>query len=375
MLLETLFTSARRASISLRSLRRSSSRIISFSISIFTRFFSAPACTMSLFSRMNFMSSIFILYMKVVIITKEPHPSPLLVKERVPKAGEVNFMKIKKLSNDKFPKALLEIPQPPQNLWIIGELPKEENLIYLSVVGSRKFTSYGREACEKIIAGLKGYPIVIVSGFAMGIDTIAHKKAMQIGLKTIVFPGSGLSASAMYPKTNVRLINEIVENGGCLISEYEPDFKATQWGFPMRNRLVAGLSKAALIVEAQEKSGTLITARMALDYNKEVLAVPGNINSEYSKGTNRLIRQGATPITSSEDILEALGFKIDEQTKQKTLFDDALPAERDILQLLTEPQERDELIRRMKMPTGAANAVLSIMEIKCLIREDLSEIR
>ena len=119
---------------------------------------------------------------------------------------------IKKLPKEQFPPQLLEIPQPPEDLWIMGELPKEE-LIYLCVVGSRKFTSYGKEACEKIIAGLKGYPIAIVSGFAMGIDTIAHKKAMQVGLKTLVFPGSGLSNEAMYPKTNVRLIREVLESG------------------------------------------------------------------------------------------------------------------------------------------------------------------
>src|SRR3989338_1703495 len=161
-------------------------------------------------------------------------------------------MQIKKLPKNKFPKALLEIPQPPENLWIIGDLPSQ-NLIHLCIVGSRKFTSYGREACEKIITGLKGYPIVIVSGFAMGIDTIAHKKAMQIGLKTIVFPGSGLSNEAIYPKTNVRLINEVVERGGCLISEFEPDFKATTWSFPMRNRLMAGISKSVLIIKADER--------------------------------------------------------------------------------------------------------------------------
>ena len=143
----------------------------------------------------------------------------------------------------------------------------------------------------------------------------------------------------------------------------------------MRNRLVAGISKAALIIEAQEKSGTLITARMALDYNKEVLAVPGPINSEYSKGTNKLIRQGATPITCSEDILEALGFKIDNESKQQNLFDDARPEEKAVLKLLTEPMERDELIREMKTSTGIANALLSVMEIKGLIKEELGEIR
>src|SRR3989344_3756135 len=174
-------------------------------------------------------------------------------------------MEIQKLPKEKFPKALLEIPQPPKDLWIIGELPPE-NLIYLCVVGSRKFTSYGREACEKIIAGLKDYPIVIVSGLAMGIDAISHRKAVSVGLKTIVFPGSGLSPEAMYPKTNAKLAEEIFENGGCLISEFEPDFKAKLWSFAKRNRLMAGISKATLIIEAEEKSGTLITARLTTEY-------------------------------------------------------------------------------------------------------------
>ena len=143
----------------------------------------------------------------------------------------------------------------------------------------------------------------------------------------------------------------------------------------MRNRLVAGISKAALIIEAQEKSGTLITARMALDYNKEVLAVPGPINSDFSKGTNRLIREGATPITSSDEILEALGFKIDKESKQQSLFEDARPEEKLVLKLLTEPTERDVLIRKMKLSTSEANALLSVMEIKGLIKEELGEIR
>jgi DNA processing protein len=284
-------------------------------------------------------------------------------------------MEIKKLPKNKFPKALLEIPQPPENLWIIGELPKEE-LIYLCVVGSRKFTSYGKEACEKIIAGLKGYPIVIVSGFAMGIDTIAHKKAMQVGLKTMVFPGSGLSAEAMYPKTNVRLMNEIVENGGCLVSEFEPDFKATQWSFPMRNRLMAGISKAVLIIEGEERSGTLITARLTVEYNRDLLAVPGSIFSPNSKGTNKLIKSGATPITCSEDVLEALGFEIPkDEEKQAKLFLDLSPEEKKVVELLREPSPRDDLIRAMKIPTPTANALLSVMEIKGLIKEELGEIR
>jgi translation initiation factor 2B subunit (eIF-2B alpha/beta/delta family) len=123
-------------------------------------------------------------------------------------------MEIKKLSKNKFPDPLLEIPQPPENLWIIGELPEEE-LVYLSVVGSRKFTSYGKEVCEKLITGLKGYPVAIVSGFAMGIDTIAHKTAMKVGLTTLVFPGSGLSREAIFPKANANLMQEVLDAGGC----------------------------------------------------------------------------------------------------------------------------------------------------------------
>lgn len=285
-------------------------------------------------------------------------------------------MKIQKLPKEKFPRALLEIPQPPKDLWIIGELPKEQNLIYLCIVGSRKFTSYGREACEKIIAGLKGYPIVIVSGFAMGIDTIAHKKAMQVGLKTIVFPGSGLSDEVIYPKTNLRLMEEIVESGGCLISEFEPEFVATQWGFPMRNRLMAGISKAVLVIEAEEKSGTLITARLTTEYNRDLLAVPGSIFSSNSKGTNRLLRQGATPVTNSEEVLEALGFEIEkDESKQQKLFADLSPEEKIIVDILREPVSRDDLIRAVNMPTPTVNAILSVMEIKGIIREELGEIR
>jgi len=284
-------------------------------------------------------------------------------------------VEIKKLAKNKFPKALLEIPQPPADLWIIGELPTE-NLIYLCVVGSRKFTSYGREACEKIIAGLKGYPIAVVSGFAMGIDTIAHKKAMQVGLKTLVFPGSGLSAEAMYPKTNVRLMEEIVGNGGCLISEFEPTFKATQWSFPMRNRLMAGISKATLIIEAEERSGTLITARLTTEYNRDLLVVPGSIFSPNSKGTNKLLHQGATPVTCAEDVLEALGFeKPKDEEKQAKLFLDLSPEEKKVVDLLREPMGRDDLIRAMKFPTPTANAILSVMEIKELIKEEMGEIK
>ena len=286
-------------------------------------------------------------------------------------------MEIKKLPKEKWPKQLLEIPQIPRQLYIIGDLPNEkEKLIYLCIVGSRRHTSYGKEICEKIIEGLRGYPIVIVSGFAIGIDAIAQKKAMNVGLKTIVFPGSGLSANAMYPKTNIILMNEVVKKGGCLISEFEPYFKATLWSFPMRNRLMAGISKAVLVIEAEEKSGTLITARLTTEYNRDLLAVPGSVFSPNSKGTNKLIRQGATPVTCAEDVLEALGFEIEKnENKQASLFEDLSDEEKNVVNILREPISRDDLIRLLKMPTSEANSLLSVMEIKGIIKEELGELR
>ena len=281
---------------------------------------------------------------------------------------------LKILEGKNIPADLLRIPQPPKKLYLAGKLP-EKNIVCLAVVGSRKATTYGKDVVKKLISGLKGYPIAIVSGLAVGIDAMSHEAALAAGLVAVAFPGSGISEQAFFPPSSLKLAERIINSGGCILSEFEPDLKAAYYTFPMRNRLVAGISKAALIIEAQEKSGTLITARMALDYNKEVLVVPGPISSDFSKGTNRLIRQGATPITSSDDILEALGFKIDEESKQQNLFEDARPEEKTILKILTEPLERDELIRKMKMPTGEANTLLSIMEIKGLIKEEMGEIR
>ena len=281
---------------------------------------------------------------------------------------------LKILEGKSIPAELLEIPQPPKKLYIAGKLPPK-GTVCLAVVGSRRATTYGKDVVKKLISGLKGYPIAIVSGLAVGIDALSHEAALSVGLFAVAFPGSGISEEAFFPQTSLKLAEKIISSGGCVLSEFEPNLKAAYYTFPMRNRLVAGLSKAALIIEAQEKSGTLITARMALDYNKEVLAVPGSISSDFSKGTNNLIKQGATPITSSNDILEALGFKIDQESKQKSLFEDARPEEKSVLKLLKEPTERDDLIRKMKLPTSEANALLSIMEIKGLIKEEMGEIR
>lgn len=282
---------------------------------------------------------------------------------------------IYQLKDNQIPQPLKEIPQPPKTLFIRGKLPPLES-IYLAVVGSRKHTSYGKEMCERLIKGLKGYPIVIVSGLAFGIDSIAHKIALENNLKTIAFPGSGLDDSVIYPRTNVNLAKEIIHSEGCLISEMKPTEKATLYSFPQRNRLMAGISKAVLIIEAEEKSGTLITARMALDYNRDVLVVPGSALSSNSKGTNKLIRQGATPITTSEELLESLGFDIEKEIQtEEEKYASCGDEEIKIIELLHEPKERDILIRESKMDIAKANALLSIMEIKGLIKEELGELR
>ncbi len=282
---------------------------------------------------------------------------------------------IYKLKLEQYPEGLLEIPQVPKVLYIRGKLPSSDN-IYLAVVGSRKYTSYGKDICDKLISGLKGYPIVIVSGLALGIDSIAHRSALGVGLTTIAFPGSGLDNSVIYPRTNIRLAQEIIDKGGCLISEMKPDEKATLYSFPQRNRLMAGISKAVLIIEAEEKSGTLITARMALDYNREIYAVPGSVFSSNSKGTNKLIHQGATPITNSEELLDALGFQIEKgEISDEEKYTDCGKDEMIIIELLREPMERNDIIRESGLPIGQANALLSIMELKGLIKEELGEIR
>lgn len=282
---------------------------------------------------------------------------------------------IRKLDLDELPKQIFEIPHPPSKLYIKGVLPPKEAM-YLTIIGSRKYTTYGKDICEKLIRGLKGYPIIIVSGLALGMDGIVHKTAIEYGLTTVAFPGSGLDNSVLHPRTNLKLSEEIIKSGGCIISEMEPKQKATLYSFPQRNRLMAGISKAVLIIEAEEKSGTLITARMATDYNRDVLAVPGSILSQNSYGTNWLIRQGATPITKSEDILEALGFDIKIENKDdESKYNDCGQDEKKILALLREPKERDELIRESGLDISTFNSLISIMEIKELIKEEFGEIR
>ncbi len=285
------------------------------------------------------------------------------------------MQKIWILKPKDFPPLLREISDPPKKLYVVGTLPDFKENKFLAVVGARKYTSYGKEACEKLISGLRGYPIVIVSGLALGIDSIAHRAALDAGLKTIAVPGSGLSEKVLYPSSHRELARRIVESGGALLSEFEPDFRPTAYSFPQRNRIMAGMTHATLVVEAERKSGTLITSKFATQYNRDVLTIPGSIFSKNSEGPHMLLRLGATPISTSEELLEALGFEQDDKPSTQELFADASPEEQIILNFLSEPMTRDELIRKCGKSTSEINAILSFMEIKGMIQESLGEVR
>ena len=282
---------------------------------------------------------------------------------------------LKLLTPREYPPLLREIPGAPKQLYLRGELPPHDHL-WLAVVGSRAVSSYGRQVVEHLIEGLRGYPIVIVSGLAYGVDGEAHKAALKAGLTTVAVPGSGLDWNILYPRAHVGLAKEILKAGGALLSEEEPCMKATDYTFPKRNRIMAGLCRATLIVEAREKSGSLITARLAADYNREVLVGPGSIFSAERRGSHQFLRLGATAITSPEDILVALGIaKREGALSLNELRDDLSPDELRVFEIIHSPLSRDELIAELELPITDANVLLSTMEIKGLIVEELGVVR
>src|SRR3989338_3467852 len=286
---------------------------------------------------------------------------------------------LKLLSPSDFPPLLRQIPDAPKKLYVRGELPSTERA-WLCVVGSRAITNYGRQVCRHLIEGLRGYPIVIVSGLAYGVDAEAHKAALEAGLPAVAVPGSGLDWDVLYPRANVNLAKEILKaglpgEGGALLSEFEPDTKAADWTFPKRNRIMAGLCNATLIIEARELSGTLITARLTVEYNRELLVVPGSIFIDESKGTHQFLRLGATAITSADDILVALGIAKREGENLTSLRADLSTEELRVIEIIRAPIPREELVQALELPITEANVLLSTMEIKGLITEELGLVR
>jgi DNA processing protein len=275
---------------------------------------------------------------------------------------------IRKLTPREFPPLLAEIPQPPEQLWLEGKLlPSECTLI--AIVGSRKYTTYGKQVVEHLIAGLAGYPIGIVSGLALGIDSLAHNAALEHNLYTMAVPGSGLDNAVLYPPSHKRLARRIVEAGGGLLSEFAPDMPAARWTFTQRNRIMAGMCQATVLIEAAPASGTLITARMAVDYNRELLVVPGSIFSPTSIGTHQFLKLGATPVTEAADILTALGIERRATTETQSR-PHLSPLEALILSHLVNPTDRDTLFRFLNLPANEAGVLLMQMEMQGYITTD-----
>jgi len=275
-------------------------------------------------------------------------------------------MQINHINANEFEKhnlgSLLETPYPPEELWYQGNLPSPD-LKLLAVVGSRKYTTYGQQVIKHLLTGLTGYPVGIISGLALGIDRLAHEAAMENNLYTLAVPGSGLAESVLYPASHKSLARSILEKGGGMLSELAPQTPAASWTFPKRNRIMAGISQATLLIEAGEKSGTLITARLAVDYNRELLAVPGSIFSKNTYGTHQFLKLGATMVTDASDILDALNIKLDPEEKRTTNVN-LTPEEKKVITLLHEPQEKDTLLRLLSLPAAQANILLMQMEME-----------
>lgn len=217
-------------------------------------------------------------------------------------------------TDSAYPALLTEIHKPPKQLYYRGDISLLQRPNMLAVVGSRKATMYGRQAVQKLLPACIRSGVIIVSGMAYGIDSIAHRTCIEIGAPTIAVLGSGVDDESLYPKGNRQLAQEILTGGGLIISEYEPGTSPYLGNFPARNRIIAGITKATLIVQAAIRSGSLITARLAMESNREVLAVPGPITDPAYEGTNSLIRDGATPAIEATDILSI--FELSESTQE-----------------------------------------------------------
>ena len=260
-----------------------------------------------------------------------------------------NFITIK---DDVYPECLKEISNPPLKLYYKGNLDllKEERLI--AVVGTRNPSSYGKLCCEYMVKKMSRANITIVSGFAKGIDSIAHKTSLLTDGKTIAVIASGLDI--VYPASNLSLYREIEEKG-LILSEYEAGVKPFKSNFPQRNRIIAGLSRGTIVVESKDKGGSLITADLALEFNRDVYAVPGDVFSEYSKGCNNLIRDArAKSLSNINELLEDYSWNIEEKnennkyTKNQLLILNSLSSEKNLDNILIETKiEQTEILAEL----------------------------
>ena len=270
------------------------------------------------------------------------------------------------LQDKNYPAILKEISDPPKELYIKGEIINQDK-VAIGVVGTRKYTPYGKQVTLDIAGKLAKLGITIVSGLAKGIDTWAHQAALEQGGRTIAVLGSGLDKKSFYPSSNYSLSEKICQQGA-VISEYPSGTRGTQFTFPQRNRIISGLSLGVVVIEAPEESGALITAALALEQNREVFAIPGSIYEKNTQGTNQLIRMGAKLVIDVEDILDELNLSHLLTTEKKKIKPENREEEIIISVLSGQPTHIDEIIKKSGLSAGAVNSTLMILELKRAVR-------
>jgi len=275
-------------------------------------------------------------------------------------------IKILTWQDETYPQRLKEIDQPPPVLYIRGEyLP--DDLFAVAIVGTRRVTPYGRQITGELASFLAANGITVISGLARGVDAIAHQTALKAGGRTIAVLGSGVNK--IYPPEHRALAEQMMERGA-ILSDYAPGTPPDASNFPPRNRIISGLSLAVVVVEAGETSGALITAEFAAEQGREVFAVPGSILAPQSKGTNKLIQNGALPLLSVNDLMQALDItRVGEQkAARKIMPSDAIEAK--LLTVLThEPLHVDDIRSQSELPIEKVSAALALMELKGMVRQ------
>lgn len=281
------------------------------------------------------------------------------------------------LDDQEYPPLLREIFDPPVTLFYRGTWQTE--IKNVGVVGTRKMSPYAKQATWQIVSPLAKSNIGIVSGLALGVDREAHEAALSEKGYTVAVLGGSVEKNNIYPTFNNQLAEKIIQNGGLVVSEYPPGFFPTLFSFPMRNRIIAGLSHGVLVIEAPEKSGSLITARAALDTNREVFCLPHQINMKNGAGGNKLVQSGGGGfIIDHTDILNILGWEnltTNQPDMNKTKFDSLTPKEQKIIELISEePRHVEEIIKLSSLPAPEVLGIISIMEINGLIKNDGNKI-
>jgi DNA processing protein len=270
--------------------------------------------------------------------------------------------------SDAYPRYLRETHAPPPVLYVAGEI-REQDQWAVAVVGTRRLSAYGRQMTREVVSGLVRNNVTIVSGLARGIDGIAHKTAVEMGGRTIAVLGSGIDC--LYPPEHRGLARRVIkEQRGAIVSDYPLGTQPEAKNFPPRNRIISGLSLGVVVVEAGRKSGALITANFALDQDRDVFAVPGNVNSRASEGTNKLIQQGAKLVMTADDVLEELNLTM---APQQMVVQMAMPESEEeaalLRQLSREPSHVDELGRASGMSSADVSSTLAIMELKGMVQQ------